>query len=557
MTLEFSQLTLHSTIIQAVDDLGYDHPTEVQAKVIPLMLEGRDVLAQSQTGSGKTAAFAFPVLNKLADYDERFAISTLILTPTRELAIQVAEAIQEYGRHLKISVLPIYGGQHYGTSRRRLKEGVDVVVGTPGRLQDLIRQKMLDLSQVNTVILDEADEMLSMGFVDDVENILQETPPNRQTTLFSATLPASIRRLADRYMHDPELIIVQRKALTVDSIDQRYYITKEKDKLAAITRLFESEDIGPTLVFTRTRAGSSRLANDLVQRGFTAEALNGDLEQDARLRVLNRFRDGHIKVLVATDVAARGLDIDNITHVFNFDIPEDPEAYVHRIGRTGRAGKDGIAISLLAPKDKRYLSRIENYSKHRIPQAQFPTDKDILERRDLKLLERMEIWLERDRSTREQELAEYLVASGHDPLKVAAAALKMARKGLKDRPLEKITPVEFNQSRGKEKNGRKKSHRRGQSNRQGQFQRTKSGKEKGMVRLSIPRGRAHGMNPGEIVGGIASLAKIPGVGIGKISIKERTTFIDVQEEFVPAVLRKSGSYHFRDNHKVSIQQAKN
>ncbi len=559
MTTEFSQLTLHPTLIQSADDLGFKILTEVQTRVIPLMLEGKDVLAQSQTGSGKTAAFAFPILNNLINSEDRGLIKTLVLAPTRELAIQVADAIKEYGRHQKVSVLPIYGGQHYGTSRRRLKEGVDVIVGTPGRLQDLIRQNILDLSHVDTVILDEADEMLSMGFVEDVENILQETPPTRQTTLFSATLPQSIRRLADKYMHDPETIMVEHKALTVDTIDQRYYMVKEKDKLAALIRLFEAEEIGSTLVFTKTRVGSSKLANNLIQQGFPAEALNGDLAQDARLQVLNRFRGGQIKVLVATDVAARGLDIDDISHVVNFDIPTDPEAYVHRIGRTGRAGKNGVAISLLAPKDQRFLSRIEGYAKTKIKLTQFPTEKDILERRDLRLLEKMEVWLERGRCTREEELVEYMIASGHNPVKVAAAALKMARKGMSDRPIEKIAPVEFNKSSNNGKNGRsnKKSHRKGQSNRQGQFQKTSSGQEKGMVQLTMPKGKAHGINPGEIVGGIASMADIPGFVIGKITINENNTLIDVQKEYVPAVLKKSGSYHFRNNHKVAIKQAAN
>lgn len=554
MTTEFSGLTLHPSLIKVAADLGYKNPTEVQSRVIPLMLEGKDILAQSQTGSGKTAAFAFPILNNLARSENRSAISSLVLAPTRELAIQVAEAIKEYGRHIKVSVLPIYGGQHYGTSRRRLKEGVDVVVGTPGRLQDLIRQKILDLSQVHTVILDEADEMLSMGFVDDVENILQETPPDRQTTLFSATLPQSIRRLADKYMHDPETIMVQRKALTVDTIDQRYYLVKEKDKLAAITRLFEAEDIGATLVFTKTRIGSGRVANDLIQRGFPAEALNGDLSQEARIRVLDRFKSGRIKVLVATDVAARGLDIDDITHVVNYDIPTDPEAYVHRIGRTGRAGRDGVAITLLTPGEKRYLTRIESYSKTKLTKTQLPTEKDLHERRDLKLLEKMEVWLERDRCAREQELVEYMVATGHDPVKVAAAALKMARKGMSDQPIRQIASVEFYEPSRKQGRSKKQTHRKGKSSRQGQFQKNSSGREIGMIRLSIDRGRKHGIRPGEIVGGIASRADIPGRGIGRITINEKSTLIDVQKEYVPAVLKKSGSYHFHDNHKVAIRQ---
>ncbi len=267
-------------------------------------------------------------------------------------------------------------------------------------------------------------------------------------------------------------------------------------------------------------------------------------------------------MLVATDVAARGLDIDDISHVVNYDIPTDPEAYVHRIGRTGRAGKNGVAISLLAPKDQRFLSRIESYAKVKIQQAQFPTEKDIKERRDLKLLEKMEVWLERDRCIREQELVEYMIASGHDPIKVAAAALKMARKGMADRPIEKIAPVEFFKSHSK--NGWNNEHAviknpivKAKPTARVNSRRTSSGQEKGMVRLSMPRGRAHGINPGEIVGGIASMADIPGIWIGKITINENNTFIDVQKEYVPAVLKKSGSYHFRDNHKVAIKQAVN
>lgn len=553
---EFSHLNLHPLLIQAAETLGFDTPTEVQSRVIPLMLEGKDILAQSQTGSGKTAAFAFPILDRHINNNHQGKISTLILTPTRELAIQVADAIKNYGKNLKVSVLPIYGGQHYGTSRRRLQEGVDVIVGTPGRLQDLINQRMLDLSQVHTVILDEADEMLSMGFVEEVEKILQETPQNRQTTLFSATLPKRIRQLADKYMSAPETILVERKEMTVETIDQRYYLVQEKDKLAAITLLFESEDIGSTLVFTRTRIGSSRLANELIQLGFPAEALNGDLAQDARIRILDRFRSGDIKVLVATDVAARGLDIDDISHVVNYDIPTDPEAYVHRIGRTARAGKDGVAISLFTPKDQRYLSKIESFTKHKITASEFPTEKDILERRDLKLLEKMGIWLERDRCKREEEIAEYLVAAGYDPIKIAAAAIKMARGANQEQPLTKISSVEFHQS-GRKYRGEKPSPRNYGKSGRGQSKNSSAGYEAGMIRLSFSKGRVHGINPGEIVGGIASRADIPGGGIGKIIIKDNFTLVDVKEEFVPAVLKKSGSYHFRNHHNIQITQASN
>ncbi len=351
--------------------------------------------------------------------------------------------------------------------------------------------------------------------------------------------------------------MVQRKALTVDTVDQRYYVVKEKDKMAALIRLFEAEDIGATLVFTKTRIGSGRVANDLIQRGFAAEALNGDLSQDARIRVLNRFKDGHVKVLVATDVAARGLDIDDISHVVNYDIPTDPEAYVHRIGRTGRAGKTGIAISLLTPKDRRYLSRIEGFSKHKIAQAQLPTEKDLHERRDLKLMEKMEIWLERDRCKREQEIAEYLVASGHDPIKVAAAAIKMARGEEKKLTIKNISEVQFYNSSGR--NGKKKSYSRNGKSRshRGQKSSNRTSHEIGMIRLSLERGRTHGINPGEVVGGIASLANIPGSGIGKIRIFDKHTHVDIQEEYVSRVLGKTGSYHFRDQHHVLIKRANN
>jgi len=562
MTIEFSQLNLDPKLVQTVTELGYTTPSDVQAKVIPLMLDGKDVIAQSQTGSGKTAAFALPILQDLIYGGSGRNVQALVLTPTRELAIQVAKAINQYGRNLQVEVMAVYGGQSYGTSKRRLKKGVDVIVGTPGRLQDLMRQKNIDLSNVRTVILDEADEMLSMGFIEDIENILGETPAKRQTTLFSATIPKTIRRLADSYMIDPQSITIDRKNLTVATIEQRYYLLSEKDKLAALTRLFEYEEVGATLVFTRTRAGSGKLANALIQRGYPAEALNGDLEQNARIRVLNRFRTGQIKVLVATDVAARGLDIDDISHVFNYDIPNDPEAYVHRIGRTARAGKKGIAISLVTPGERRHLNRIEGYAKQKIPVGVLPTEEDINERREQKLIKKMEVWLERDRCRREEEIVGKYIADGHDPMKVAAAALKLARVEEKQRPIEKIGEVQFEKrksrhdkrrssaGKGKGKNYRKQVQRRGGNSR------SSVSHEKGMVRLNLSHGRVHGVSPSEVVGAIASRADIPGYVIGKITIRDQHTLVDVPENYVSRVLGQTGSYNFREHQNVTIERAR-
>lgn len=560
MTNEFSRLNLHPKLMQAVADLGYTIPTDVQAQVIPLMLAGKDVIAQSQTGSGKTAAFAFPILQNIISGGSLGYVQTLVLTPTRELAIQVAEAITQYGRHLEVEVMAVYGGQHYGTSKRRIKNGVDVIVGTPGRLQDLMRQNILDLSGVRTVILDEADEMLSMGFIEDIENILRKTPAKRQTTLFSATIPRPIRRLADSYMISPQSITIKQKQLTVATTEQRYYLVNEGDKLAALTRLIEVEEVGATLIFTRTRVSSGRLANELIQRGFPAEALNGDLAQDARIRVLNRFRAGQIKFLVATDVAARGLDIDDISHVFNFDLPTDPEAYVHRIGRTGRAGKNGIAISLVTPGETHRLSRTESFTKQQISLAEIPKEKDIHERRENILIEKMAIWLERDRTKREQKIVEELVEAGHDPIKVAAAALKIVRVEEKQRPIEKIGEVRLIRSKNKRekrkfvpRNGNGKNHRKQERRRRNGT--PDNSHEEGMVRLSLEYGRMHGVSPGEVVGTIASQADIPGYVIGKILIRDQHTLVDVPEEYISRVLGQTGSYNFREYQNVTIKRA--
>ena len=359
--------------MQAIEALEYVEPTPIQSAIIPLMLTGVDVIGQAQTGTGKTAAFALPILNNLEPSQRR--AQALVMTPTRELAMQVANAIYEYGKHRGVRVLAIYGGSSYSRQMTRLQKGRRRGRRHPGRMLDLLDQKALDLSGVRTVVLDEADEMLSMGFIEDIEAILAKTPASRQTALFSATLPPRIRQLADKYMRDPQSVTIQREQVTVAAIEQRYYLVSQSDKTAALTRLFEMEDITSALIFARTRAGTGELANQLTQRGFPAEVLNGDLSQESRERTLNRFRQNQVKVLVATDVAARGLDIDDISHVFNYDLPDDPEIYVHRIGRTGRAGKTGIAISLVTPRKSGCCGRSKVSSASRSPRRPCPRRK--------------------------------------------------------------------------------------------------------------------------------------------------------------------------------------
>jgi ATP-dependent RNA helicase DeaD len=551
MTTQFTDLNLRRELLQAVIELGYTEPTPIQAAVIPVMLTGADVIGQAQTGTGKTAAFALPILNNL-ETGERLP-QALVLCPTRELALQVAGAINDYGTLQKVKVLAVYGGQPYGPQISRINHGVDVVVGTPGRLIDLLDRRALNISQVTTVVLDEADEMLSMGFIEDIETILAKTPGDRQTALFSATLPVPIRRLADRYMHDPQSILIQRAQVTLEAIEQRYYLVNQADKLAALTRLFEIEKVTSALIFVRTRAGTGELANELARRGFPAESLNGDLSQEARERTLNRFRQNQVKVLVATDVAARGLDIDDISHVFNFDLPDDPEIYIHRIGRTGRAGKDGIAITMVTPRERHLLKQIERLIRQPLAKSLLPTEEDIKVHRENELLENVKVWLGRARYQRERELVARLVKDGHDPLEIAAAALKLARADEKQRPLASVSEVQDSGEHRYERDGKHRSY----SSRKREIFSHKPEKvshESGMVRLSLSMGRFHGIHPNDIVGTIAFHADIPGSTIGKIFIQEKYTLVDVPEELASRVLAKSGNYRIRQQ-PVSVKPA--
>ncbi len=548
MTNEFTQLGLHPQLVQTVTDLGYTAPTPIQAEVIPLMLAGHDVIGQAQTGTGKTAAFALPLLQNLQQ--AKRCVQALVVAPTRELAVQVTQATHEYGNSQRVRVLTVYGGQPYGQQISRLRQGVDIVVGTPGRLLDLIKKGELDLSGVSTVVLDEADEMLSMGFIEDIKEILSKTPSERQTALFSATIMAEIRTLANKYMKSPQSVTIESKHLTVDAVDHRCCLVNREDKLAVLTRLFEVEDITSALIFVSTRIGTSNLVNELMSRGVAAEALNGDLNQQTREQVLNRFRRNQSMVLVATDVAARGLDIDDISHVFNYDLPLDPELYVHRMGRTGRAGKKGIAISLVTNKELWQLHRIEGFTRQKITRIRIPTVEEIEEHREARLKEQLTIWLQRGRCQKERQVVNDLVEQGHDPLQIAAVALKMARSEEKQRP---VAPIRELQKAGPRK-GRGEMKSRGKGNAGNGGNGGNVSHEKDMVRLTLSAGKAHGVRPADVVGTIAFHADIPGYTIGNISVLDEHTLVDVPQEYVAQALAKSDKYRIHRN-AVKLEMA--
>lgn len=536
----FARFQLQSHLMEAIEKLGFTTLTPIQDAVIPLMAAGHDVIAQAQTGTGKTAAFALPILNSLEPGNRD--IQALVLTPTRELAIQVARAFSSYSGKQECSVCAVYGGQSYDIQIRKLRQGASVVVGTPGRLIDLMDRGLLEFRSVRTVILDEADEMLSMGFIDDIKKILEKTPATRQTGLFSATLSPVVRTLAAHYLREPQSITIKTPQLTVDTVEQRYYLIDESDKLNALTRLFEMEDMTRAIIFARTRLGTAELTNSLNNRGFPVEALSGDLSQSTREQILNRFRQNQTPVIVATDVAARGLDIDDISHVINYDLPEDPELYVHRIGRTARAGKRGVAITLITPRELWRLKRIEHFSRQTIARHALPTVEEILARRDSQLLTNLEVWLKRGRCARERDIAMKLLESGNEPLAIITAALKLARTLDNQRPIAALHDIEEIQSVSRPSAGRKRTSYTTQGKKQFSH-------EKGMVRLVLSAGKLQGIRPNDVVGTIAARAAIPGSTIGHIRIQESCTFVDIPTKYVDQTLSQAGKYHIR---KVAV-----
>ncbi len=529
MSNGFTDLGLAPDLLATLETLGYTEPTPIQSQAIPHLLTGKDVMGQAQTGTGKTAAFTLPIIQQL----EGNGLQVLILTPTRELAIQVSEAVHRYGQSRGVRVLPVYGGQSYDRQLRRLKKGVNVVVGTPGRTLDLINKKALHLGDVRYVILDEADEMLNMGFIEDVETILSATnAQKRQTILFSATFNKDVLRLAKKYMHDPLHITIESEDITVANVTQRYFMVEERDKVAALSRLLEVEEFINTLIFCRTKVGAAELAETLIERGYPAFAIHGDLPQNERERILGRFRSGHLTILVATDVVARGVDIPEVSHVVNFDIPQLAIEYVHRIGRTGRAGRSGHAITLISPKQRRALQQIERYIEKRIEKGKLPSRETVLERRQLEFVTELINTMNHDTEADYSLLAE-LAEMGYAPEQIALAAIKMLRTEEIQRPLEEIRSIKEGPERELDRKGSSENGNEGPRRRR---KRDQNGFEPGMVRLHMDVGKSTGIRPADVVFSIASGANIPGRVLGAIDIRQNETFVDVPEAHVDTVL---------------------
>ncbi|WP_237067336.1 DEAD/DEAH box helicase [Microbulbifer guangxiensis] len=518
----FDQLNLPAEILSAIQKLGYETPSPIQAQTIPSLLDGRDVLGQAQTGTGKTAAFALPMLAQLDLSNKR--PQALVLAPTRELAIQVAEACQSYAQNLKgFHVAPIYGGADYRGQIKQLQRGVQLVVGTPGRVMDHMRRGSLDLSNLKTLVLDEADEMLRMGFIDDVQWVLEQLPEQRQIALFSATMPREIARIARDHLQDPVEVKIKVKTETAETIRQRYWPVGGLHKLDALTRILEAEPVDATIIFVRTKNSTVELADKLAARGFASAALNGDMAQNLREQVIEKLKGGKLDIVVATDVAARGLDVKRISHVINYDIPYDTEAYIHRIGRTGRAGREGDAILFVAPRERRMLRVIEKATKKPIEQLELPSAKAVNSARMQRFRERITSTLEGsiDLAPYRELVEEYLSLTETDPLQVAAALAAMAQG---DQPLF-IKEQEPKPRRERDDSFEPRQRK------QGGYEKDKKmpAPDEGMERYRIEVGREHGVRPGNIVGAIANEVELDSSYIGRIEIYPEFTTVDLPE----------------------------
>ena len=495
MENSFKDLGLKEELLKAVSALGFETPTPIQAQSIPLVLAGKDILGQAQTGTGKTAAFGLPILNKI---EIGKGLQVLAMCPTRELAVQVAQELSKLGQFLRVEVLPIYGGQSIEHQLRALHKRPEIVVGTPGRIIDHLRRGTLKFNTLTAVILDEADEMLDMGFVDDMQTILNACPKERQTLLFSATMNHTVMQIARTFMNDPSLVAVKGQEKTVELLEQRYYEVNPVQKIETLCRILDTEDPEVCLVFCRTKQGTDELSRTLRQRGYSAEALHGDLSQRERDSVMQRFRQGHVELLIATDVAARGLDVNDVSHVINYDIPQDSDTYVHRVGRTGRAGKEGIAITLVIPREIKLLRIIERDIQKRLTRFNLPTFAEVLEMRQQKLAERVKLALL-------EPLGEYKNTAAalfeeHDSLDVVAAMLKMLDQTGRELETAELAPPKAD-----------------------------------VARVKIPMGRKQGATPKKIVLYITTNSRLRPREIGNIQMLDNHSFVEVPSELANQV----------------------
>lgn len=513
--MRFEDFGLSKDTMRSVSDIGFEEPTPIQAAVIPLIMGGADIIGQAQTGTGKTAAFGIPIVEMCRKSDRPFAI---VLEPTRELAVQVAQELDRIGGRKRVRILPVYGGQSIENQIKALKHGVDVVVGTPGRVIDHINRKTLSLASVKIAVLDEADEMLNMGFIEDMETILKTVPETRQTLLFSATMPQPIMLISKKYMREPEKVRISPQDVVIPKIKQVFYEVREADKINALSRLLDVESPQLAIIFCHTKRDVDEVSMKLGQLGYNASALHGDFTQARRDEVMYKFREGMLDILVATDVAARGLDIKNVSHVINFSIPQNPDSYVHRIGRTGRAGKSGIAITFVTPREYRHLRLIEQTAKTVIDKKRLPSADDVLRAREQNIVKDIAGIIEAGKHMRYRQTVE-LLSSSHSFADIAAAAFFAAYGDIKEQPSGEAAET------------------------------------KGAVRLFMTIGRKDKIKVADIVKSIASEANIPYSKIGNIDVLEKFTFVEVPAELADRVVRSVDDMIMKGK-RIKIQQAK-
>ncbi len=524
--VDFKDLSLSSDVLQALEEIGYEKPSPIQASMIPHVLDGRDVIGQAQTGTGKTAAFALPILSNINTRSKETQV--LVLAPTRELAIQVAEAFQRYASHIKgFHVAPIYGGQDYNVQIRALKRGVHVVVGTPGRVTDHMRRGTLKLGGLKTLVLDEADEMLRMGFVEEVEWILEQTPEARQICLFSATMPKPIRKIAQKHLDNPEEITIKVKTTTAESIRQRYWTVSGLHKLDALTRILEAETYDGVIIFVRTKTATVELAEKLRARGYAAAELNGDIVQKQRERTIGQLKNGNLDIIIATDVAARGIDVARVSHVINYDIPYDTEAYVHRIGRTGRAGRTGEAILFVAPREKRMLKTIERATKKPMEIMELPSTEVINNKRIANFKQKITDTLANEELGLFQQIVEQYQHEHNIPAIEIAAALAKIAQGGKSLLLKKEVSRPDRKQESFEKESR---NRRGKPDSKKRHQDKRHDTDDDMERFRLEVGHEHKVKPSNVIGAIANEAGIESKYIGRLQIFDKHSLIDLPSE---------------------------